>query len=42
MEGHLGMGTQDTDCFQVVFYANYFRFFQRALNEVYAKDVPKP
>ena len=29
---------QDTDCFQVVFYANYFRFFQRALNKLYAED----
>ena len=25
---------EDTDCFGVVFYANYFRFFQRALNEM--------
>ncbi|CAJ1395278.1 unnamed protein product [Effrenium voratum] len=27
---------EDTDCFGVVFYANYFRFFQRALCELYA------
>lgn len=26
---------EDTDCFGVVFYANYFRFFQRALNELH-------
>lgn len=29
------MYIEDTDCFGVVFYANYFRFFQRALNELH-------
>mmetsp|Transcript_67361 Transcript_67361/g.161511 ORF Transcript_67361/g.161511 Transcript_67361/m.161511 type:complete len:403 (+) Transcript_67361:61-1269(+) len=28
---------EHTDCFGVVFYGNYFKFFQRALSEMYAK-----
>ena len=32
-KGHFAVYIEDTDCFGVVFYANYFRFFQRALNE---------
>lgn len=29
---HFAVYIEDTDCFGVVFYANYFRFCQRALN----------